>query len=79
MKPCPNTHFGSSISAVQNDVTTVMNVVDAIYVRDFTRWGELEAERLALTAAILNDVYGAYDLAHHALASGDVGLGARAG
>ena len=40
---------------------------DAVYVKDFTRLGDLTPEQLLKLAAIVHDVYGSPDLAALAL------------
>lgn len=42
--------------------------VDAIYIRDFTRFNELSAEKLLKLAIILDEAYKSYDFAYLALA-----------
>lgn len=44
---------------------------DAVYVRPFIQFDDLEPARLLKTARILHDVYGSFDLAQLALASMD--------
>jgi FkbM family methyltransferase len=40
---------------------------DAVYIRDFERFGNLEAEELLKLAVILHEVYGSFDIAQFAL------------
>ncbi len=46
---------------------SLMYWADAVYIRDFTKWSDLSPDRLVIMAALLNDLYAAYDLAYHAL------------
>lgn len=51
--------------------TSLMFWADAVFIRDFTKWDKLSNEQLIMTAAIMNDVYAAFDLAHLALTTLD--------
>ena len=44
---------------------------DVVFVKDFTRFDELQPGQLLKLAAILHDVYGSIDVAHLALAAHD--------
>ena len=48
---------------------------DAVYVRDFRRFQELQPEKLLKLAVILHDIYRSYDLAYRALMQRDKVLG----
>jgi FkbM family methyltransferase len=52
---------------------------DAVFVRDFTRFGELAPEKLLKLALILHDIFGSFDLALRALLVRDAMVGERLG
>ena len=50
---------------------------DVVYIRDFTRFRELPAQKLLKLAVILHEIYGSYDVAYEALACYDDAAGTR--
>ena len=78
-------HFASrtlSPLIVNNDIHAGLSQAfeaDAVYIRDFTRFGELSQHKLLKLAVILNDMYGSYDVAYEALATYDERAGTSLG
>lgn len=65
-----------------NDVTRGINQTiwsNAMYVKDFTRLGNLSAEQLLKMAVIVHECHGSYDLASHILRYYDLRSGGKPG